>query len=316
MRKITLLLSFIACVAFTQAQSLLVENFDYTPATDLLGQGSWALTATAASPNIQVTASSITYPAYPGSGVGNEVTLTNGQDLNKAFAPQTTGSVYASFLVNVSAISKNGDYFLNFGAETIGTNYVGRVFVKTEADASSKIAFGIQMISGGTIVPTYSAFDYSLNTTYLIVLKHDNSGKVSSIIINPNMSTEPTSGWLNDSQGTSTLPANIGSVALRQPSPSAGLNLKLDGIRVAKSWVDLFTTSNVNNPNANKFTAVVSGKNLLLKGVQEGAAVEIFSAIGSRVLSATVNNGKIDMSTLSKGLYVVRVNKETQKIIF
>jgi hypothetical protein len=158
MKKITLLLSFIACVGFMQAQTLLVENFDYTPATDLLGQGSWALTGSAATPNIQVTATSITYPAYPGSGVGNEVTLTNGQDLNKAFAPQTTGTIYASFIVNVSAAPTNGDYFFHFGAETIGSAFIGRTFVKADATAG-KIVFGILQASGGTA--TYSTTTYN-----------------------------------------------------------------------------------------------------------------------------------------------------------
>lgn len=74
--------------------------------------------------------------------------------------------------------------------------------------------------------------------------------------------------------------------------------------------------ANVNNTNTNSFKAIVSGKNLMLQGVKEGAAVEIYSAIGSKVLSAVVANGKIDMSSVTKGLYVVRIDKQTQKILF
>lgn len=318
MKKITLLLSFIACVAFTQAQTLLVENFDYVPATNLISQGNWILTGSAATPNLQVTTSTITYSGYPESGVGNEVTLTNGEDLNKKFTPQTTSNVYASFIVNVSAISTSGDYFLNLGAETIGSAFVGRVFVKKESETGTKIAFGVMMTSGGTPspAPTYSGFDYDLGTTYLIVLKHNNTGKVSSIIVNPSVSTtEPTTGWIDNNQGTNAVPANIGAIGLRQPSASAALTAKLDGIRVATSWAALFATSNVINPSANKFQALVVGSDLQIKNVANGATVEIFSALGSKVQTSVLENGKVSVDNLSKGMYIVRVGKNTQKFM-
>ncbi len=315
MKKITLLLSFIVCVMFAQAQLLVNENFEYVAATDLLGQGGWALTGNNATPTIQVTASSITYSGYPGSGVGNEVTLTNGQDLNKKFTPQTSGLVYASFIVNVVAAPITGDYFIHFGPETIGSTFVGRVFVKKESDVSSKIAFGIQLISGGTVVPTYTPFNYDLNTTYLIVLKHDNTGKVSSIIVNPSMNTEPTTGWFDNNQGTTTIPANIGAIGLRQPSASSAFTAKLDGIRVATSYSDLFITSSTSNPSANEFNAIVSGKNLLVKNVANGSTVEIYSAIGSKVQSSVLENGAVKLNNLSKGMYIVRIGKLTQKFM-
>ncbi len=256
----------------------------------------------------------MTYPNYPGSGVGNEVTLLNGQDVNHTFTPQTTGNVYVSFLVNVVATSTNGDYFIHFGAETIGSGFVGRVFAKKESDASNKIAFGIQLNSGGTIVPTYSEFNYDLNTTYLIVLKHDNVGKVSSIVINPAMNIEPTTGWVNDSQGTNAMPANIGAIGLRQPSPSTALNLKLDGIRVATSWASLFTTTGTSNPSANSFNAYMVGKNLTVTNTT-AKTVDIYSALGAKVQTLELVNGTADMSNFSKGLYIVRVGKQTAKIM-
>lgn len=319
MKKITLLLSFIVCVVFAQAQLLTTEDFNFTPATDLLGQGSWILTGAAATPTLQVTASSITYSGYPGSGIGNEVTLTNGQDLNKKFAPQTTSNVYASFIVNVSAISTSGDYFLNLGAETIGSAFVGRVFVKKESETGTKIAFGVMMTSGGTPspTPTYSGFDYDLGTTYLIVLKHNNTGKVSSIIVNPSISsTEPTTGWIDNNQGTNAVPANIGAIGLRQPSASAALTAKLDGIRVATSWAALFSTTGTSNPSSsNELSAFVSGKNLMIQNAVEGSKVEIYSALGSKVQTSTLEDGKVSLDNLSKGLYVVRIGKKAQKFM-
>lgn len=311
MKKITFLLSFVACAIFAQGQTLLVENFDYAVGQELIPNG-WANTGTAATPNIQVTASSITYTGYPGSGVGNEATLTNGQDVNKSFTAQTSGLVYVSFLVNVSAISLTGDYFIHLGADVMGSGFVGRVFVKK--DATDKLAFGVQLNSGGTIVPTYSAFNYALNTTYLIVLKHDNTGKVSSIIVNPALASEPSTGWLNDSQGTNAMPLNIGSVGLRQPSASATLTAKIDGIRIATSWSALGLITSTTNPSSSSFKMHVDGRNLVVNNVADGSKVEIFSALGAKVQTSELTGGSVLLNNLSKGMYIVRVGKLTQKI--
>jgi len=311
MKKITLLLSFIACVVFAHAQLLLKEDFDYAVGQELIPNG-WLNTGTAATPNILVTAASMTYSGYPGSGIGNEVTLLNGQDVNHTFTAQTSGLVYASFLVNAVAVPLTGDYFIHFGADVIGSGFVGRVFVKK--DATNKVAFGIQLNSGGTVVPTYTSLDYDLNTTYLIVLKHDNTGKVSSIIVNPSMSTEPSTGWFNDSQGTNAVPANIGSIGLRQPSLSAALNVKLDGLRVATSYAALFATSGLSALTEDKLEVKVIENKLSVINATSNT-VEIFNAIGAKVQFGQLESGSIQLNDLSKGLYIVRVGGKTTKIM-
>jgi len=317
MKKITLLLSFIACVGFTQAQNLLVEDFNYAVGQELIPNG-WLLTGSAATPNILVTASSITYAGYPGSGIGNEVTIGNtGQDVNKTFTPQTSGNVYASFIANITAATATGDYFLNLGAETIATAYFGRVFAKKAAD-SEKIAFGIQYTSGGTPAPTptYSDFIYDLNTTYLIVLKYviDGANSNSSIIINPGMViTEPTTGWLTNNSGTSAKPANIGSIALRQGSASTAAALKLDGIRVVKSWGDLFVSAGVSTAELNLKLFAANGK--INFEAAEGELVEAYNAVGQKVLSATAISGNNSLTVNAKGVVFVKVGNRTGKVI-
>jgi len=321
MRKITLLLSFVACGLFAQGQLLLNENFEYVVGTELV-TNSWSITGNTATPTVLVTTSSVTYDGYPSSGIGNEVSLSyNGQDVNKLYTAQTSGTIYTSFLVKVDSATLVGDYFFNVGANPIGTAFYGRIFVKK--DASKKLAFGLQYTStsGVTIIPTYSGFDYNLGTTYLIVLKYviDGANSNTSIIINPAISsTEPTSGWIADAQGTQTKPTNIGAVALRQGGATVAGFEKIDGIRVATSWTTLFDPTAVvagtSNPKASSFNATVNGKSLELKNVANGSAVEIFNALGAKVQSSQLVNGAVAIN-LTKGLYVVRVGKSTQKFM-
>jgi hypothetical protein len=84
-------------------------------------------------------------------------------------------------------------------------------------------------------------------------------------------------------------------------------------------WDDFYfglsTTTNTTNPSANNTIAYVSGKDLVITNVANQSAVEIFSALGSKVKSATIENSKVDISDLSKGLYIVRSGKLTQKFV-
>ncbi len=217
----------------------LYENFDYTAATLLTANG-WTAHSAGINPITVSSDPAMIYPGYLSSGIGNIVSLAStAEDDNRTFAPQTSGTVYASFLVNVSAVTTTGDYFFHLGQTTIGTTFRGRVFVKK--DASNKLAFGIAQ---STTVPNYTAFSYDLLTTYLVVLKYNIvSGAlndVASIYINPALNaSEPASGWIANTDASSTDLTEVGSVALRQGNATNGPVLKLDGIRISTSWTDI-----------------------------------------------------------------------------
>ena len=320
MKKITLLMAFVASVVFAQAQLIVSENFDYTIGDQLKSHGWVGTGATPSTTNpILLTTSTVTNSEYPSSGIGNEITLMNtGEDLNKSFTAITSGTIYYSALLNVTAAQSTGDYFFHIGDAPTGTTFFGRIYIKQKI-GTSNLAFGILKTSGGTTVQnaTFSDSIYSLNTTYLLVAKVEVSTGNSSLIINPTISsTEPTSGWLNNTLGTTALPATgFATVNLRQGSSSLAASLKLDGIRVATSWAALFTQSGLNDLSAEALQAVVSGKDLLVKNAIDGSTVEIYSAVGSKVQSSVLENGRINLNDLSKGMYVVRVGKLTQKIM-
>ncbi len=142
---------------------LLTEEFSYTAAQPLTSNGWTAYSGTGSNP-ILVTSGSLNYTDYPSSGIGNSTqvigTGSSSEDVKRTFTSQTSGSVYASFLVNFSSATTaaDGDYFFGFFTST-GTTMKGRVYVKK---SGSNIAFGIS--KAGT-TPTLTAFSYSLSTT-------------------------------------------------------------------------------------------------------------------------------------------------------
>lgn len=219
---------------------LLIEDFTQPAGTALTSAGWTAHSAGGTNP-IVVSAPSLTLSGYPGSGVGGAVSLaTSGEDDNKTFATQSTGDVYAAFLVTVSdaAIDPIGGYFFHLGPDPIGTTFRGRVFIKK--DASNNIAFGISKAATAAPDVAFTPFSYSLNTTYLIVVKYSivagtTNDTVQMFVSTTVPATEPAptvSATDIATQGD----ISPGSVALRQGAAATSPTVRVDGIRVGTTW--------------------------------------------------------------------------------
>lgn len=313
MKKTTILLTFIACIGIMQAQTIISENFNYTVGSELKANGWVGTGATPSTTNpILVTASSITYSGYPGSGIGQEISLTtSGEDLNKSFTAITTGTIYYSVLVNFSAAQATGDYFMHLGDLPTGTAYYARLFAKSDG---TKVAIGIQNMSGGTPTQTYLPTTFDLNTNLLVVVKYVIATNTASVIVNPSLEGEPTTGWVSNASGTTAAPtAGITTINVRQGSSANAPTLKLDGIRVATSWSSLFTTTSVKDVSADNLDIKLVGRKLIVLNTAS-SKVEIFSVLGAKVATVELVNGSAELN-LGKGLYIVRADKKTAKIM-
>ncbi|MCK9618268.1 MAG: hypothetical protein M0R21_10590 [Lentimicrobiaceae bacterium] len=242
MKKLFLL--FVTILGFCSwgwGQALLLEeNFSYTVGTNLSANG-WTAHSGAGTNAVKITAASINYTNYPSSGIGDEITLVaSGEDDNRSFTQQTSGTLYASVLVNVLN-ANNGDYFFHFGSSSLTSDLKGRVFVKK--DASNNVYFGISK-AGTAANAGWSTTAYALNTTYLLVLKYTIvsgvTNDITALYINPVIGeTEPLTPSATPLDPTGTDIANLGSIAIRQGTAGNLVNVKLDGIRVGMTWNDV-----------------------------------------------------------------------------
>jgi hypothetical protein len=224
---------------------LLVEDFTYA-AGSLLTDNGWTAHSAGGTNAIATSAPSLTLTGYPGSGVGNAVALTtSGEDDNRTFAVQSSGTVYGAFLVNVSEASTDaaGGYFFHFGPDPVGTTFRGRVFIKK--DASNNVAFGISKAATAAASITFTPFSYSLNTTYLIVVKYTivdgaDNDTVDLFVSTTVPATEPAPTVSSADSSTDISP---GTVSLRQGSAATSPTVRVDGIRVGTSWADVTQAS-------------------------------------------------------------------------
>ncbi len=258
--KATLLLALsLVFQVIGYGQLLLDENFSY-PAGDLITNYGWTAHSGGGSQPITVSPSGLTYTGYVNSGIGNAALVdNNGEDDNKTFALQSTGSVYVSFMVNVTTTSAG--YFFHLGSNPIGTTFRGKVYM----DATNH--FGVSV---GSNTGTFAATTYTPGTTYLLVLKYEivagaTNDKVSLFIFNSGMpATEPGTPAIGPLIDATQPDINPGAVALRQYS--ATQNLTVDGIRVGTTWSSIYANviypPPTNYPTAFASTAVPFGVNL------------------------------------------------------
>jgi hypothetical protein len=214
-----------------------VEQFDYPVGDSLINHG-WS-NHSGSEYQIVITAGSLTYTGYPGSDIGNSIIISGGsgsrEDVNKTFTVQTSGAVYAAFLVNVTAAPATQDYFMHFGLSPMTNTFRGKVFVQN--DGAGGFKFGLSKLSATDVSLTNSS--YTFGQTYLLVLKYEyindpnGSDDVVKLYIDPDVSSgEPVSPDLENTDVASDI--EVGSIALRQGSNS--YTAQLDGIIVGTSW--------------------------------------------------------------------------------
>jgi hypothetical protein len=219
-----------------QGQVLLEENFEYAAGTALTSNG-WTAHSSAGTNPITVSSGGLSYSGYLSSGIGNAASLNgDGEDVNRAFGSQSSGALYVAFLVNLTnaTTGANGDYFFHLNTAA----HIGRVYVKKD-NVSGNFAFGLGKAGEG---PSFTGFEYSFGTTYLVVLKYivvsgSSNDAVSLFILSSGVpSTEPSSPTIGPLAPENSDATSLNSVALRQSANT--IVLTVDGIRVGLGWAD------------------------------------------------------------------------------
>jgi hypothetical protein len=215
--------------------ALFADDFNYTVGTLLTANG-WTAHSGAGSNPITITSPGLSYSNYAGSGVGNAVTLTgNGEDDNHTFTSASSGTIYASAMINVTSANASGDYFFHFGSGTT-TTYNARVFVRS---ATGGFVFGVCKTStAGNI--QWSSTVLSTGTPHFVVLKYTfvtgTTNDKAELFIDPAVGgSEPASNLsavISDADFTS-----IDRICLRQSSTTPVAIL--DGIRVGQTWASV-----------------------------------------------------------------------------
>jgi hypothetical protein len=265
---------------------LLTEQFEYGASNGALttvSGGNW-VEHSAGTQQVNYDASgSLSLGTYPTSG-GKATFTTTGQDVNRAWAtPVTSGTLYVSFLVNITSAQATGDYFFHTGPNPIGTTFNNRVFARL---SGGNLQFGIQ--KGSATPATYGTTNFSTGTTYLIVVKYQfnsatTSDDVSSIFVFSTNApaTEPGTPEASNSAGTD--PTSFQTIAIRQGTAANAPAGEIDYIRVGTTWAEVTSAA---TPTITVTPATLSG---FTTTVGSPSASQNYSLSGSNLTPASDN---------------------------
>ena len=266
----------------SQATVLLEENFNFTGA---LTSNGWTATSGAGVAVIN-TGTGLSYTSLPSSGVGNAAVINSpitsggtGEDLRKVFPSGiTSGSIYTSFLINLTSATSGGDYFFAaYSSATSGGGFNGRIFAK-----ASGAGYVLGLTKSSTIV--YDTTVRNFNTTYLVVLKNQISATTTtddnvSIWVDPALASSEGTALLNSNAGNDiTAAVGFDGVVIRQGSGTpAG---KIDSILVGTTWANVTPAGGSSSPSV---TPSVSTLTAFSTTAGTASAAQTFTVTGANL---------------------------------
>ena len=289
MKKITLLLSFVACVLASQGQNLLL-NPSFETWTSGTAPDSWILTTTVGGTVTKVTT---TNPGQTGNAI-QVAGSTGTYSIQQNVAPPAGASTFSTtdtYQLSVSYLVTAGDGTdarVWSGLLTSAVGATAAYFAVPTTHADSLLYYIPFHGPGGNIVPASGTYGNDLNG-YLL----DNR---SSAI------------WHTYTCDVK-FPAGITqfNFAVRQYTAATVIwdNLKFG----LKGTLDALSPT-----KADKLEVSLVGNKLSVTSIADGTEVNVYSTLGAKVQSDKLAGGSIQLNNLANGLYVVRVANASVKI--
>ena len=312
--------SVTSTVSFTisQVQNLpFVESFNYTDTEALGNQPAW--TNYFSGDDIVVNTNNLSYSTL--NGFGNAVGFDgSGADPVVDYTPTSTGKVYSSFMLNVTSFdtTPTDGYFAILRNDTGA--YIARVYISA-IDATT---YNIGVSSGNLDDTTQE------DATVLTI------GTTAFVVFNYDLDTDTIELWVNPALGTSEPAANITTAStfsgntlsqfmLRQDSAAETPTMVVDELRIGTTWADvapstLGTDSFSNETSFSVYPNPVNNGVINITSKSNSAInVTVFDILGKQVLSNTISNNRLNVSTLKSGVYIVNIEQDnsttTKKLV-
>ena len=292
----------------------LYEGFDYTAGDFLEDQTNW--TGFYSGDNILVGGpGGLTYTGLAAQ-TGNHISFDgSGIDNKIEFTGVSSGEVFASFIFNITDQSSitdlnDGGYFAALAAGD--SSFDTRVWVHPTTDpVGTTYEISITNASSNAVF----AGTYNVGDNVLIVLSYAPGVGTVKGWVNPTSlgGAEPTPDF---SETDASAAATIDRFIIRQDSAGETPSILFDELRIGTSFADVTPTTLSNDdyisdvfklyPNPAK-----SGYVNISSTESETIQVNVYDILGKQVINAAVASGRLDVSTLNTGVYIVKLTQGT-----
>jgi hypothetical protein len=236
----------VSCLLIQSAQATLLfsDGFGYNTPGNLGGNinpgtgNAWS----AGNSALTIANGNLTYPGLQNLG-GNELSVAWGGSAGSivnTYASVTSGTIYYSFLLDVTAAPGGNSYLTSLNPGTSAPNGSSDAITMYLGTVTGGGAYRLGIRGGAaSTVFTPSASAYSLGTTYLVVLGYNFNGGVA----NNNLSL-----WVNPTPGGSlptadltltptTVATSIADVGFKVQTTAGGI--LVDNLMIGTTWEDV-----------------------------------------------------------------------------
>ena len=214
------------------------DPINYTVGQGLQTQTGW--TSLNSGDALLISSGNLTYAGLS-TATGNKVTFDGaGIDAAKLFTQQNSGTVYYSFLLNITSLGSlntTGGYFTSFNEGT-GSNFGGTVWLRSDG-AGFDVGINPRTTAANTV---WSTGTQSINTTLFVVVSYQivagSSNDIVNLWINPTPGSSMPAVTLTATNSGTDL-ANLNRILLRQDGTTSTPFVEMDELRVGTTWADV-----------------------------------------------------------------------------
>jgi hypothetical protein len=285
------------------------HSFNYTATEALAAQDPW--TNYFSGDDILIESGNLSYSTLVGTG--NSISFDgSGADAVLDYTPTSSGKIYASFMLKVTAFDAAAvdGYFAVL--RTDGGNYESRLWISP----LSATTYNIGISNGGTLTQINSAV-HNVNDTVFVVFNYDIDGDTVNAWVNPALGgAEPTADISEVSGSTGN---TFTQFMFRQDSTTETPFIVIDELRGGAIWADVASaTLSINKFSSNKFSIypnpTTSGYVNINSTNNELIKVRVFDVLGKQVLQSNVANNKLNVSSLNVGVYILKLTQNNATV--
>ncbi|MBS1535992.1 MAG: T9SS type A sorting domain-containing protein [Bacteroidetes bacterium] len=278
------------------------EHFNYAAGASLGAQESW--TNINSGDNIVAAAGSLSYPNVGTSG--NSVTFTGaGIDCFSPFTPATSGTVYASFMVNVADMTNVTTDLAEtyFAALTDATkSFKARMFVKRNG---TQFQLGFDAASTTT---NYDATLRNIGEVVYVVMGYDFGTNTLSCWLNPDLTSFNASTPATLTSTPATAITELGGFIIRQDADNRTPSMVFDELNIATDIASLLAVKQNNIAGLEVYPNPANDVLYINTAANLEKNVVIYDVLGKQVLSTTATNS-VNVASLKSGMYILKITE-------
>jgi hypothetical protein len=297
----TLILSFFFLIGFRGVGQVTLPHLDainYTSGQALQNQTGWTVLNTG--DDIAITSGNLSYSGLAASS-GNKFSFDGaGIDAAKQFTQQTSGTVYYSFLMNVSnlgLLNTTGTYFTGLNEGT-STNFGATVWTRKNSTSGYDIGINPRTTAANTVWTTAQA---TSSTVMVVVSYQIISGTGNDVVklwINPTPGGAEPTPTLSATNTSGTDLANLNRIFIRQDAATTTPFIDMDELRIGTTWASVTP--------AGASTPALTASGTLNEATLNGAIVGLTLA-NDTFADATLNASNFTLNNAPSGVTIQSV---------